>query len=133
MAFIKIEKDPERAKSLVMLAELRYKRLKTFDLHKESSLIAEGYYEVCKEIITALLFLDGKKTLIHKELIEYIEQNYAKEFPSHEIALLDDLRKRRNNIVYYGIFVNPEYITRNKSKIDSLITQLKREVEKKLK
>ena len=73
---MKIKPDKERARSLVKLAILRYKKIKTFDEEKESSLIIEGYYETAKELITAILFIDGYKTLSHKDLIEYLSLNF---------------------------------------------------------
>lgn len=132
MELIRIEKDPERAKSLLVLTTLRLSKISNFDMEKESSLLAESYYEICKELITALLFLDGYKTLSHKDLVEYIKLNYNEKFTENEITILDTLRKRRNNIVYYGIFVDPSYIKRNKVIFENIIRKLKNIVENKL-
>lgn len=121
---IRISPDRERARSLVALAKLRYEKLKTYDLEKESSLIAEGYYEVAKELVTAIMFIDGLKTLSHKELIGYLGLNYKTAFPNSDIRLLDQLRIMRNNVVYYGVFVEPSYISRNKELITKLISSL---------
>ncbi len=129
---IKIQPDKERARSLIKLAKLRYNVIKTFNEEKESSLIAEGYYEVAKEIVTAILFADGYKTLSHKDLIEYLSLNYKGNFTSLDINLLDQLRRLRNNIVYYGIFIDPSYIKRNKEHIYGIISKLFDICEKKL-
>lgn len=128
----KISPDKERARSLVKLASLRYGKIKTFDEEKESSLIAEGYYEVAKELITAILFADGYKTLSHKDLIEYLGLHYSKEFNNLDITLLDHLRRLRNNIVYYGSFVEPSYIKRNKEDVHKIISKLLELCDKKL-
>ncbi len=133
MELIKIEKDPERAKSLLGLTTLRINKLSNFDTKKESSLLAESYYEICKELITALLFLEGYKTLSHKDLVEYIKVNYKEKFSENEINAIDILRKRRNSIVYYGIFVDSSYIKRNKPVFENVISKLKRVIESKLK
>ena len=133
MDLIKIEKDCERARSLFKLSMLRYKKLNNFDISEESSLIAESYYEICKELITALLFIDGYKTLSHKDLVSYIKENYKNEFDFSEIETLDILRKRRNKIVYYGVFVDENYIERNKKIFESLIKKIKNIIEGKLK
>ena len=129
---IKIKPDKERARSLIKLASLRYGKIKTFDEEKESSLIIEGYYEAAKELITAVLFIDGYKTLSHKDLIEYLSLNYKGYFSELDINLLDQLRKYRNNIVYYEIFIEPSYIKRNKEQIYEIISELFDVCEKKL-
>lgn len=133
MELIKIEKDQERAKSLLGLTSLRINKLSNFDIEKESSLLAESYYEICKEFITALLFLEGYKTLSHKDLIGYIKLNYKEKFSENEINAIDTLRKRRNSIVYYGIFVDSSYIKRNKPVFENVISKLKKIIENKLK
>ena len=132
-SLIKIKPDKERARSLIKLAKLRYEKVKTFDGEKESSLVAEGFYEVIKELITSILFIDGYKTLSHKDLVEYIGSNYKDNFSDSDIALLDQLRKFRNKIVYYGIFVEPSYIRRNKENITEIISRLLRICDNKLK
>jgi hypothetical protein len=115
MDLIKIEKDPERARSLLRLSKLRIAKLDSFDEDKESALLAESYYEIAKELTTALLFLDGYKTLSHTDLIDYLKMKYDAEFKESEIETLDTLRKRRNKVVYYGAFIEPGYIRRNKA------------------
>ncbi len=123
MELIKIEKDVEKARSLHKLAKLRYGKIGSFDIEKESSLIAEAYYEVCKEIITAIMYADGYKTLSHKDLIEYIKTNYA-VLNSDEIEILDNLRKRRNKLVYYGIFQPSFYVKKNKEIFEEIISKI---------
>ena len=130
---IRIHPDKERARSLSKLARLRYEKVKTFKEENESSLIAEGYYEVSKELITAILFIDGYKTLSHKDLIDYLGLNYKSYFSDLDINLLDRLRKLRNGVVYYGIFVESSYIKRNDKFINELISKLFDVCEKKLK
>ena len=133
MDLIKIENDSERAKSLFRLSMLRYNKISQFDSEKESSLISESYYEICKELITSVLFLDGYKTLSHKDLVEYVKMRYNNNFNEHEINVLDNLRKKRNKLVYYGVFVDSDYVSRNKNVFDSIINTLKKIIEEKLK
>lgn len=125
MDLIKIEKDMERAKSLLQLSELRCRKLSSFDITAESSLLAESYYEIIKELITAILFAEGYKTLSHKDLVEYLKVNYSKDFEEHDIECIDKLRKRRNHIVYYGKFVQADYLKRNSKNFDRIIKKLK--------
>ncbi len=131
MDIIKIEKDKQKAESLKKLAALRYKKINLFNVEEDASLICEAYYEVCKELITAILFCDGYKTLSHKTLLEYIKKNYAK-LNNDELELLDDLRKRRNKLVYYGIFQPSFYIKKNSNQIEKIIVKLKNILKEKL-
>lgn len=121
---IKVQPDKERARSLVKIARLRYEKVNTFNEEKESQLIVEGYYEVAKELITAILFIDGYKTLSHKDLVEYLELNFRKDFQKSDTELLNQLRILRNKIVYYGEQIEPSYIKRNKKNIFIIISQL---------
>ncbi|MBD3248801.1 hypothetical protein GF336_02035 [Candidatus Woesearchaeota archaeon] len=132
MDLIKIKQDKERARSLFKLSMLRYDKISQFNIEKESSLIAESYYEICKELITGLLFVDGYKTLSHKDLIEYLKNNYTSKFSEHHIESLDMLRKKRNKIVYYGIFTDSFYIKRNRKIFEEIITILKNTIRNKL-
>ena len=55
------------------------------------------------------MYNDGFKTLSHKMLVYYLEEEY-KEFDKSDIILIDTLRKLRNNIGYYGEKVEEEFI-----------------------
>ena len=126
----RITSDREKAKSLLKLVELRENDLKTKS-EEFSTLIIECYYEIIKELITALMSIDGYKTLSHELLIAYVARFY-KEFSSAEIYLMDQLRKTRNDIAYRGILVPPEYFNRNKEKVLLLISKLKQTIISKL-
>ncbi len=67
--------------------------------------------------------VEGFKTLSHEALVAYLE-NWHKEFSPHEIFLINELRKLRNDIVYRGFFIEPTFVTRNKIKIDKIIEKL---------
>lgn len=54
MELIRIDPDKEKAKSLLKLSELRETKLPIFDKETDSPLIVESYYEICKELITAI-------------------------------------------------------------------------------
>lgn len=123
MKLIKIQPDIEKAKSLIKLAELREQKIKVLQEDIYSSLLTETYYEICKELITALLFCDGYKTLSHKDLIGYIKQ--TNKFSEKEIYQIDDLRIKRNKLVYYGIFTNKSFLERNKKDYKLIISKLK--------
>jgi len=116
----KITKDERRAKALTDLARNRYL---TINELKEPYRIIEEYYEIIKELITAFMYNSGFKTLSHKALVEFAKEN-IKTLTSAEISLIDELRIKRNNIVYYGETVNNEFLKARKSVIDWIIEKL---------
>ena len=115
-----ISKNPVRAIALLKMAKDRLE-----DISKETKTykIVEQYYEVIKELITALMYSDGFKTLSHKSLIYYLQQNY-KELTKEEIILADELRKLRNNIVYYGQTVDNSFLINKEKLIIQIINKL---------
>ena len=124
MKLMRIQPDRERAKSLIKMARLRHGKINLFDEESEVSLIIEIYYEVAKELVTAILFIDGYKTLSHMDLISYLKTNYKDDFDTFEIELLDQLRKNRNKIVYYGMFIESSYLKMNRKTIIAIISKL---------
>ncbi len=75
--------NKEKVKSISKMAEPRLEMLDTIDPKRVPSPVLEGYYEVIKELITAILLLDGFKTLSHKALVVYLNERY-KEFSDVE-------------------------------------------------
>lgn len=116
----KISKNEIRTNSLIEMAKERFN-----DVNKEAKTykIIEEYYEIIKELITALMYSNGFKTLSHKMLIIYLEQNYE-AFNKSEIILIDELRKLRNNILYYGQKVEKEFLINNEKEIKLIINKL---------
>jgi len=133
MDLIKITPDKERARNIVSMTSLIENRIKlqNHDRTKMSALMVADYYEIIKELITALMFTDGYKTLSHKDLIEYLSENY-KEFNGKEISLLDDLRVLRNRISYDGFNIDKTYLDRNEENFKKIITKLSVIIHKKL-
>lgn len=127
-----ISPDKEKAKSLLQIIALREKNIKTMKSVEFSTLIIEGYYEIIKELITAILSIDGWKTISHEMLIGYLAKVYT-EFSRSELYIIDQLRKTRNDIAYRGAIIKPEYLTRNKEVIITIIDKLKQVVQTKLK
>jgi len=99
---------------------------------KESYRIIEEYYEIIKELLTALLSADGYKTLSHTTLIEYLRTSYTKRFTEHEIQTIDQLRKVRNRIAYEGFSINKDYHDRKAPIALALIAKLKTLVKSKV-
>jgi len=116
-----ITKNPVRAKALKDMAEERL-----IDIKKEDKAykILEQYYEIIKELITAIMYLDGFKTLSHKTLIFYLETNYKKHFNRDEFFLIDETRRLRNDILYYGRKVSRDFLINKESQLKIIITKL---------
>lgn len=119
----KITKSVLRVKALLEIAKDRFK-----DIKKETKQykIIEEYYEIIKELITALMYLKGFKTLSHKMLVVYLKKNF-KEFSTGEIILIGELRKIRKDIVYYGQKVTEDFLINKKIPINLIIKKLFRD------
>jgi len=119
----KITKSVLRVKALLEIAKDRFK-----DIKKETKQykIIEEYYEIIKELITALMYLKGFKTLSHKMLVVYLKKNF-KEFSTGEIILIGELRKIRKDIVYYGQKVTEGFLINKKIPINLIIKKLFRD------
>jgi hypothetical protein len=116
----KITKDERRANALVEMAKNRYSNLKEL---KEPYRIIEEYYEIIKELITSIMYKSGFKTLSHKALVEFAQAN-IKFLSSSEISLIDELRVKRNNIVYYGETITKEFLKTREDSIRIIINKL---------
>lgn len=128
----KVSKDKDKAKALLKMANLRYEfwtglRFKP----KYTSIAVDGYYEVIKELLTALLSLEGYKSENHECLISYLAQYYPAF--AYEIGIIYQLKKIRNNIDYKGFFVKTEYLKRNELEFKHIIKTLQKIIENKLK
>lgn len=128
---IRVRPDSEKAKSLLKMAVQRQKMIKTIDSSKFTSPKTEEYYEIIKELASALLALDGMKTLSHKVLIDYLKK--FKELSTGERLRIDELRKIRNRIAYNGFFVPDDFLARNERVYIKIISKLKSIITKKLK
>src|SRR3989344_8079032 len=123
---IKIIPDGEKAKSILQLIKEREDFVSSIDHVKFSTNATENYYEIIKELASALLLLDGLKTTgeyAHKDIIDYLT-NY-KEFTQADILFMNDLRIKRNNSAYDGKKIEPSYLINNKPRILELIERLK--------
>jgi len=128
----KITLNKEKAKSLLQVVVLREKSVSMLKSEEFTTLVVEGYYEIIKELITALMSIDGWKTVSHELLIGYLAKFY-REFSQAELHMIDQLRKTRNDISYRGVMIKHDYLTRNKDSILKIIEKLKQTVHKKLK
>ena len=125
----KISKNIVRANALRELAQERFD-----DIKKETKpyKIIEQYYEVIKELITSIMYLDGFKTLSHKALIYYLEENYGKYFSKDQFILMDEARRLRNDIGYYGKKVDSVFLANNEKKMKEIISKLVKLLDERL-
>ncbi len=119
----KVKPDRELAKSIYKMIEVRIKALDQLDRKEFASLVVEGYYEIIKETVTALMSIDGYKTLSHEVLIGYLQEFYP-QCSESEIIFADQLRQLRNKIAYKGFFVQYDYIERNEARIKGIVSKL---------
>lgn len=126
-----VRPDKEMAKSILKMIEVRLKALELKDKNKFASLIVEDYYEIIKEAITALMAIDGYKTLSHEVLIGYLKEFFP-QFSESEVVLTDQLRQLRNKIAYKGFFVTPDFVERNETKIKEVVSKLVHVLKEKL-
>lgn len=117
----RITPDTERARDLFEMAKERIEIVNELS-RKFPYKIIEEYYEIILELITALMYKDGFKTLSHISAIEYLSKNYKME--ESEVKTIEEMRKLRHGIVYYGKRVKEAYLINNEQKIKKIICKL---------
>lgn len=124
--------DKEKAKSIFKMALDREKTLKLLKINYPT-IIAENYYEIIKELSTALLLIHGFKAIgenAHKDLIDSLGKFI--DFDSQIISVLQDLRIKRNNSQYEGEPFDISYLENNQKFLLDIIDKLKKIVSNKL-
>ena len=127
----RISRDKGRSADLFKMAKERLVLLELIPKDKVYKILEE-YYEIIKELLTAIMYLDGYKTLSHIKLIEYFSSNY-KELDETDIKLIDIIRKFRIGIVYYGRKISQDFLTNNENDIKRIIKILTKLVGNKIK
>lgn len=123
----------EKAESIMNMVKNREEFVKSQVKCSFPNIIAENYYEIIKELSTAILLTEGYKTIgdyAHKELIERIFQKY--KIGDEYIFLVNDLRMKRNQSMYEGRKISKDYINFKQEKIENIIQKLKEILIKKL-
>jgi uncharacterized protein (UPF0332 family) len=124
----KVKPDNEKIKSIIRMCNIRLKVLKQIKIDQETaSIIASDYYEVIKELLTALLLKNGLKSDNHECLISFFKQNFPEY--EYEANIIHQLKDVRNRVSYDGIFVKKEYIETNKLEFQHIIDLLKKLLE----
>lgn len=91
--------DSSMAKSLLRDAVERFEKTTMLGIKIFPKIIFENVYDAVRELLDALLALDGYKSYSHEASIAYLKK-YG--FEDSVIMELDDFRYRRNASKYYG-------------------------------
>jgi hypothetical protein len=104
------------------------------DTKEYVTLTTKDYYDIIKELMSAIMLLDGFKTHgegAQKIIIEYIMGQYS-EFNTLEKVTINDLREKRNKIYYEGLLLPEDYLEKRRRELNSIINKLKLILKNKL-
>lgn len=127
----KVDIDTNRIRSILKVCSIREKVIKQIIKDEDTvTIIVESYYEIIKELFTALLLSNGRKSDNHECLISFFKKEYTEyEFESF---IIHTLKNARNKINYEGLIIRKEYLEQNEFEFDSIIGILKKEIEAKI-
>jgi len=128
----KVKENPSQATALLQLSQRRLEFIEQYGKNDFPQLLVESYYEVIKELISALLAIYGYKSYSHECLVSFIEEYYPSIFDEDQIKFIDSMRKLRSDIQYRGREIANDYLHRNQTKIITIINKLNDLVEKEL-
>tara|TARA_Y100000310_G_C20423783_1_gene687965 strand:+ start:280 stop:735 length:456 start_codon:yes stop_codon:yes gene_type:complete len=119
----KADKDIEKIKSLLKMAELELNLISKTEANSDTaSKLAKDYYEVIKELLTALLLSHGMKSSNHECLVSFLKMKYPKH--EYEAKMVHELKNIRNRISYDGYFVDKDYVAKNKMEFHHIVKLL---------
>ena len=118
----KISRDINQAKDLLEMAEERFKIVIPTIPRQTPYVILESYYELAVQLITALMYSEGFKTMSHISLVNYLKK--FSEFSNQEINILDKMRKFRHGTVYYGRKESGNFFINHEKEIKKIIIKL---------
>ncbi len=123
--------DPQKAKAIWKMANERKSILPKLKATRYPTIIAETHYQIIKELITAILLTQGKKSIgenAHKDLIEEILK--TKILTTQEIEIIDDLRIRRNNSYYQGKQIEKIFLDNHEEDLNKIASKLNSTISK---
>jgi hypothetical protein len=127
----KITPNKERAKALYEMA-LQTEKMLSETKYEYSAIILKEYYNLIRELITAIMYFDGFKVLgdgKHIKTVYYLEKI---GFLKDEIIFVDQLRDIRNRIYYEGVNIDAELLKRKEPSIKSIIEKLKTSMKNRI-
>jgi len=120
----KAENDPFKIASILKMADARLRIISKIARDEQSaSIIVESYYEIIKELLTALLIKHDFKSSNHECLISFFKERFPEY--EYEANIIYDLKDVRNNITYEGVFVKESYLSFNELEFKHIINILK--------
>ena len=100
-------KDAARAKNLIAETKNRKRFLESISKMKDNATyIVENVYDIIRELIEAKMSMDGYKSYSHEATVAYLTRL---GFHESEVVFIDELRKIRNRIKYYGKSIDFDY------------------------
>jgi uncharacterized protein (UPF0332 family) len=120
-----VQPDKERIKSILKMCKVRRRVTEEVKLDDQTaSVIAADYYEIIKELLTAILLKHGLKSDNHECLISFFKNKYPAY--EYEVSAIHQLKDVRNRVSYEGIFVHKSYIEMNKLEFNHIIDLLEK-------
>ena len=112
--------DIDKIKSILKMTKLELDIITKIPVSENSaSKLAKDYYEIIKELMTALLLSYGLKSENHECLISFMKQKYPQY--EYEINIVYTLKNIRNRVSYDGFFVEKHYLESNKLEFEHII------------
>ncbi|MEK6841377.1 MAG: hypothetical protein AABX45_02170 [Nanoarchaeota archaeon] len=119
----KVRVDKEKINSILKMSDILLKVTKQIKKDEETvSIITGNYYEIIKELLTALLLKHGMKSDNHECRISFFKKHYPNY--DYEANLIHELKNIRNRIYYDGIFVKKSYLDKNELEFNHIIELL---------
>jgi len=100
-------KDAARTRNLIIESGNRMRFLRSIKKTGENAgYIVENAYDIIRELTEARLSLDGYKSSSHEATVAYLRKL---GFPEADVIFIDEMRKTRHKIKYYGKTVDIDY------------------------
>lgn len=124
-----ISPDIAKSNSLVNIAFDRMSFLKTITINSQNaSYVFEMYYSSLLEIMHAIVLIKGYNVNNHVCLGFYLRDVLKRD---DMFRIFDDVRYKRNSIVYYGKLLNYEIAKSTLNKLNSMVNDLKKYIKLK--
>lgn len=125
----KQEKNAILAEALKKSAEKNLNFVRKLDINEENAEhILTDSYDTLRELIEAKLSSDGYKSYSHEATIIYLKKFV--EFNEKERYFLDELRKLRNKVKYYGKEASTEEAKKTLNFLNIMYPKIKSLIEK---
>ena len=120
----KVRLDKDKINSIIKVVNARLKAMSQVKVDNETATVqVTDYYEVIKELLTALLLKHGMKSDNHECLISFFKKYYNYEY---ETNLMHGLKDLRNRASYEGLFIKKDYLDKNELEFRHIIGLLKK-------